>query len=49
MAAAPGHVAAVRALVVDALTAAQLNQLSAISARLLRQLDPEGRMFAAGD
>ena len=46
VAAAPGHVAAVRALVVDALTAAQLNQLSAISSRLLRQLDPEGRMFA---
>lgn len=49
VAAAPGHVGAVRALVIDALTAAQLNQLAAISARLLRQLDPEGRMFAAGD
>jgi DNA-binding MarR family transcriptional regulator len=46
--AAPGHVAAVRALVIDALTPAQLNQLAAISARLLRRLDPEGRMFAAG-
>jgi DNA-binding MarR family transcriptional regulator len=46
-AAAPGHVQTVRDLVVDALSPTQLEQLSAISAQLLRRLDPEGRMFTA--
>lgn len=44
--AAPGHVRTVRALVVDALSAEQLDQLSAISARLLEVLDPERRLLA---
>jgi DNA-binding MarR family transcriptional regulator len=43
--AAPGHVQTVRELVVDALSPTQLDQLSTISAQLLRRLDPEGRMF----
>lgn len=43
--AAPGHVATVRALVIDALTPAEQAQLSRISERLLARLDPEGRVF----
>ncbi|TYC96847.1 MarR family transcriptional regulator [Arthrobacter echini] len=43
---APGHVAAVRRLVIDSLAPEQVTQLSAISTALLRQLDPEGRMLA---
>lgn len=44
---APGHVAHVRALVIDALTPAQVGQLATISGRLLAKLDPDGRMFAS--
>src|SRR5215210_4792073 len=45
--AAPGHVAAVRDFVIDALTPAQLTQLGRICDRLLSRLDPDGRMLAA--
>ena len=45
---APGHVDAVRRFVVDRLTPEQVRELSAISAAMLRQLDPEGRMHATG-
>jgi DNA-binding MarR family transcriptional regulator len=47
--AAPGHVATVRASVIDALTADQVKQLSDISQRLLDELDPAGRVFAPPD
>jgi DNA-binding MarR family transcriptional regulator len=47
--AAPGHVATVRAFVIDALTPAQVRQLAVISSRLLRKLDPKGRMFASAE
>ena len=43
--AAPGHVATVRELVIDALTPAQQAQLRRIAERLLARLDPEGRVF----
>lgn len=46
--AAPGHVGNVRELLVDALTPEQLEQLSAISARLLAVLDPEQNVMASG-
>jgi DNA-binding MarR family transcriptional regulator len=46
VAAAPGHVDAVRHFVVDPLTRRQLTQLRAISDALLSRLDPEGRMTA---
>jgi DNA-binding MarR family transcriptional regulator len=46
--AAPGHVAAVRRYVLDALDPEQVAQLGAISAALLSRLDPEGRMLASG-
>lgn len=46
--AAPGHVQTVRELVIDALSPAQVDQLSAISSQLLARLDPEGRTFARG-
>jgi DNA-binding MarR family transcriptional regulator len=46
VATAPGHVNLVRSVVIDALTAEELAQLSAISARLLGKLDPEGKMAA---
>ncbi len=45
--AAPGHVTAVRELVLDPLTPAQLAQLGRICERLLVRLDPDGRMLAA--
>ena len=45
--AAPGHVGNVRALVVDALEPDQVDQLSAISARLLTVLDPEQKVMAS--
>ncbi|MCZ2402000.1 MarR family transcriptional regulator [Paenarthrobacter sp. Z7-10] len=45
--AAPGHVAHVRAAVVDALSREQIRQLSAISTQLLARLDPQGKMFAS--
>ena len=47
VAAAPGHVGAVRGFVLDALTAEQVAQLSAISAAMLKRLDPDGRMLAS--
>lgn len=40
--AAPGHVAAVRAYVFDALTDRQVDQLKVIGVRLLDQVDPGG-------
>jgi DNA-binding MarR family transcriptional regulator len=39
---APGHVETVRTLVLDALTRAQVEQLSEITAALLARLDPDG-------
>ena len=47
--AAPGHVNTVRSYVIDAVTPAQINQLSRICERLLARLDPGGRMFAPGE
>jgi len=41
---APGHVATARALVVDALTPAQVGQLEDLMRTLLQRLDPEGRL-----
>lgn len=45
-AAAPGHVATVRELVVDALTPEQVRSLSEIAGALLVRLDPDGAMTA---
>jgi DNA-binding MarR family transcriptional regulator len=45
--AAPGHVTAVREIVLDPLTPAQLGQLGRICERLLVRLDPDGRMLAS--
>ncbi len=42
--AAPGHVATVRANVVDALTREQVAQLGGIAAAILERLDPTGAM-----
>jgi DNA-binding MarR family transcriptional regulator len=42
--AAPGHVAAVREYVIDALTPAQLSQLGRLSERMLIRLDPDGKI-----
>ena len=42
--AAPGHVAAVREFVIDALTPAQLTQLGRLSERMLARLDPDGKV-----
>jgi DNA-binding MarR family transcriptional regulator len=44
--AAPGHVAAVRQHVVDALTAEQVTQLTGIADAILGRLDPTGTMAA---
>ena len=49
VAAAPGHVGAVRHLVLDPLTRAQLEQLTAIGDALLTRLDPEDRFGARAD
>lgn len=49
VAAAPGHVTQVRETVLDALSAEQVAQLSAISAALLSRLDPQGRMLASAN
>ena len=38
---APGHVRAVRALVIDALSPVHLGQIREISERILRQIDPD--------
>jgi DNA-binding MarR family transcriptional regulator len=45
-ASAPGHVAAVREHVIDALTPEQVTQLTAIADAVLGRLDPDGRMAA---
>jgi DNA-binding MarR family transcriptional regulator len=42
--AAPGHVAAVRSLVTDVLTAAELRQLEKISRRLLTNVEPASHL-----
>jgi len=42
VAAAPGHVETIRALVIDPLERSQLGQLQDIGARMLKQLDPRG-------
>src|SRR3954471_20678617 len=42
---APGHVATVREQVIDALTPAQVKQLTAIAGAVLERLDPDGAMF----
>lgn len=44
--AAPGHVEHVRETVLDALSPQQVAELSSISARLLTELDPDGKMFS---
>ena len=44
--AAPAHVANVRRLVVDALTADQLSQLTGIADAVLQRVDPAGAMTA---
>lgn len=49
VAAAPGHVAAVRHHVIDALTPRQVAQLRDIAGALLGRLDPEGRMSEVYD
>jgi DNA-binding MarR family transcriptional regulator len=41
VATAPGHVAAARKLVIDAVTPTQLHQLRAANERILRRIDPE--------
>lgn len=43
---APGHVANVRAHVLDALTPEQVGQLSAIGDAILSKVDPDGKMTA---
>jgi DNA-binding MarR family transcriptional regulator len=45
--AGPGHIDTVRALVLDALTPAQLEQLYEIAGAVLTRLDPEGRLSAS--
>ncbi|MGO2111562.1 MAG: MarR family winged helix-turn-helix transcriptional regulator [Pseudoclavibacter sp.] len=47
VAAAPGHVAAVRRLVIDPLTPAQLADLGSALGAMLERLDPDGRMLAS--
>ncbi len=49
VAAAPGHVATVRAEVIDALTPEQVGQLSQIAEALLRRLDPDGTLQVLAD
>lgn len=46
VAAAPGHVEAVRRFVFDVLDPRQVDQLAAIAAAMLSRLDPHGRMAA---
>ena len=45
---APGHVRTARALVIDALTDEQIDQLETITAALLTRLDPEDRLLRRG-
>lgn len=47
--AAPGHVAAVREYVIDALTPRQQRQLAAACGAMLTRIDPEGRMMPPQD
>ncbi|WP_024285227.1 MarR family winged helix-turn-helix transcriptional regulator [Cellulomonas sp. KRMCY2] len=49
VASAPGHVGAVRGHVLDALTAEQVAQLSAITSAIVRTLDPTNRLHALAD
>ena len=49
VAAAPGHVATVRAEVIDALTPEQVRQLSQITESVLRRLDPDGILQVLAD
>ncbi len=49
VAAAPGHVATVRAEVIDALTPEQVDQLSQIAEAVLRRLDPNGNLQVLTD
>jgi DNA-binding MarR family transcriptional regulator len=49
VAAAPGHVAAARRYVIDALDDEQVAQLDAIARSLLQRLDPDGRLAALTD
>jgi DNA-binding MarR family transcriptional regulator len=44
--AAPGHVANVRQIVIDALTPEQVHQLAAIAEAILGRLDPDSTMSA---
>lgn len=46
VAAAPGHVAAAREYVIDALSDEQIAQLDDIARAMLQRLDPEGRLAA---
>jgi DNA-binding MarR family transcriptional regulator len=48
-AAAPGHVAAARTLVINSLSAAQIEQLRDISASILARLDPSQRFNPQSD
>jgi DNA-binding MarR family transcriptional regulator len=48
VAAAPGHVATVRKMVLDALTAEQIDQLAEIGDAVLRRIDPEGQTRPPG-
>ena len=45
--AAPGHVAAVRSLVIDVLTPTQIYGLTEALGAVLKRLDPDGRMLAS--
>jgi len=49
VAAAPGHVATVRAEVIDALTPEQVRQLSQITESVLHRLDPDGTLQVLAD
>lgn len=49
VAAAPGHVGAVRHYVIDALTPEQLDQLRDIGDALLTRLDPQGHLSAPAE
>jgi DNA-binding MarR family transcriptional regulator len=49
VAAAPGHVATVRAEVIDALTPEQVRQLAQITESVLRRLDPDGTLQVLAD
>lgn len=49
VASAPGHVAEVRRLVVDALSAEQVEQLSSIMLTIVRVLDPHRKLYLLDD